>query len=126
MLNMKRLSSSLHADCLTKYVKQFRLSIAINPNMTAVRFLGNVKGVERILSVNRIPFYGAKMIEETIQRNVFEIVDLKDADDSDYWRGRRPIERVEAIEFMRKVMFGNDRVSQRLQRVLTVVELKGS
>ena len=66
------------------------------------------------------------MIEEIIQRNVFEIVDLKDADDSDYWHGRSPIERVEAIEFMRKAMFGNDRVSQRLQRVLTVVELKGS
>ena len=66
------------------------------------------------------------MIEETIQRNVFEIVDLKDADDSDYWHDSSPIERVEAIEFMRKVMFGNDRVSKRLQRVLTVVELKRS
>jgi hypothetical protein len=66
------------------------------------------------------------MIEEIIQRDVFEIVDLKDADDSDYWHGRSPIERVEAIEFMRKVMFGNDRVSKRLQRVLTVVELKKS
>ncbi|CAB1077496.1 hypothetical protein JY97_12005 [Alkalispirochaeta odontotermitis] len=66
------------------------------------------------------------MVEEIIQRNVFEIVDLKDADDADYWLGRSPIERVEAMEFMRKAMFGNDRVSQRLQRVLTVVELKGS
>jgi hypothetical protein len=45
---------------------------------------------------------------------------------SDYWHDRSPIERVEAIEFMRKAMFGNDRVSKRLQRVLTVVELKGS
>ena len=64
------------------------------------------------------------MVEEKIKRNVFEIVDLKDADDSDYWRDRSPVERVEAIEFMRKVMFGNDRVSQRLQRVFAVVELK--
>ena len=75
-------------------------------------------------SVDSNPFYGITMIEEKIQRNVFEIVDLKDADDSDYWHNRSPIERVEAIEFMRKVMFGNDRVSQRLQRVLAVVELK--
>ena len=66
------------------------------------------------------------MIKEIIQRNAFEIVDLKDADDSDYWHDRSPIERVEAIEFMRKAMYGNDRVSQRLQRVLTVVELKRS
>ena len=64
------------------------------------------------------------MVEEKIKKNVFEIVDLKDADDSDYWRDRSPVERVEAIEFMRKVMFGNDRVSQRLQRVFAVVELK--
>ncbi|MCP4629259.1 MAG: hypothetical protein GY850_38010 [bacterium] len=67
-----------------------------------------------------------KTIEEIIQRNVFEIVDLKDADDSDYWHGRSPIERVEAIEFVRKAMLGNDRVSKRLQRVLAVVELKRS
>ncbi len=125
MLN-EGLFSSLHADCLTKYVKQFRLSIAINRNINAARFLRDVKGVVHLRSVNRNPPYGAKMIEEIIQRNVFAIVDLKDADDSDYWHGRSPIERVEAIEFMRKVMFGNDRVSKRLQRVLTVVELKRS
>ncbi len=64
------------------------------------------------------------MIEEKIQRNVFEVVNLNEADDSDYWRGRNAIERIEAIEFMRKVMFGYDRVSERLQRVLTVAELK--
>jgi hypothetical protein len=64
------------------------------------------------------------MIEETIQRNVFEVVNLHEADDSDYWRGRNAFERIEAIEFMRKVMFGHDRVSERLQRVLTVAELK--
>jgi len=113
----EELFSSLHTDCLTKYVKRFRMSIAINPNIRAVRFLRDVKGLKYLRSVNRIPFYGVKMIEEIIQRNVFEIVDLKDADDSDYWHGRSPIERVEAIEFMRKVMFGNDRVSKRLQKV---------
>ena len=64
------------------------------------------------------------MIEEKIQRDVFEIVDLHNADDSDYWRDRSPIERIEAIEFMRKVMFSYDRVSERLQRVLAVAELK--
>ncbi len=90
MLN-KGLFNSLHADRLTKCVKQFRLGIAT-----------------RNAYIFRFPR------------------DVKDADDSDYWHGRSPIERVEAIEFMRKVMFGNDRVSKRLQRVLTVVELKRS
>ena len=66
-----------------------------------------------------------KMIEETIRRDVFEVVDLHNADDSNYWLSRSPVERIEAIEFMRKVMFGHDRVSERLQRVLTIAELKG-
>ena len=64
------------------------------------------------------------MIEEKIQRDVVEVVDLHEADDSNYWLDRSPIERIEAIEFMRKAMFGHDRVSERLQRVLTIAELK--
>ena len=59
-----------------------------------------------------------------IRRDVFEVVDLHETDDSNYWLDRSPMERIEAIEFMRKVMYGNDRVSKGLQRVLTVAELK--
>lgn len=64
------------------------------------------------------------MIEEKIKRDVFEVADLKDSDDSGYWRDRSYVERIEAIEFMRKAMFGHDRVSERLQRILTIAELK--
>ena len=66
------------------------------------------------------------MIKEMIRRDVFEVVDLHEAEDSNYWLDRSPMERIEAIEFMRKVMYGNDRVSERLQRVLTIAELKGN
>jgi hypothetical protein len=64
------------------------------------------------------------MMEEKIRRDIFEVLELYEADDSDYWLNRNPIKRIEAIEFMRKVMYGHDRVSERLQRVLTVAELK--
>jgi hypothetical protein len=64
------------------------------------------------------------VIEEKIQRNVFEIINLHEADDRGDWRDRSYIERIAAIEFMRKVMFGHDRVSERLQRVFVVAELK--
>lgn len=64
------------------------------------------------------------MIEEKINRNIFEIVDLREADDRSDWRDRSFAERIEAIEFMRKAMFGHDRVSARLQRVLEITELK--
>ena len=70
------------------------------------------------------PFYGEKVIEEKIQRNVFEVANLHEPDDLGYWRDRSYVERIETIEFMRKAMFGHDRVSERLQRVLTIVELK--
>jgi hypothetical protein len=64
------------------------------------------------------------MIEEKIDRNVFEVINLHEADDKFDWLNRSFAERLEAIEFMRKVMFGHDRVSARLQRVLEIVDLK--
>jgi hypothetical protein len=69
-------------------------------------------------------FYGGEMIEEKVKRNVFEVVDMHESDDTAYWRDRSYIERIETIEFMRKAMFGHDRVSERLQRILTIAELK--
>ena len=66
------------------------------------------------------------MIEGRIQRDVFEVLPLGNQGDSDYWLKRSPAERIEAIEFMRKVMFGSDRVSERLQRVFTVASIKGN
>jgi hypothetical protein len=66
------------------------------------------------------------MIEEKIQKNIIEVVDLHEADDTAYWLNRNVAERIEAIEFMRKVMFGHDRVSERLQRVLEIADLKGN
>jgi len=68
--------------------------------------------------------FGKQMIEEKIQKNIIEVVDLHEADDTAYWLKRSTAERIEAIEFMRKVMFGHDRVSARLQRVLEIAELK--
>jgi len=64
------------------------------------------------------------MIEEKVKRNVFQVVDMHESDDTAYWHGQCYTERIETIEFMRKVMFGHDRVSERLQRILTVAELK--
>ena len=64
------------------------------------------------------------MIEEKINKNVFEVVNLHEADDKSDWLNRSAAERIEAIEFMRKVMFGHDRVSARLQRVFEIVDLK--
>ena len=45
-------------------------------------------------------FYGGEMIEEKVKRNVFEIVDMHESDDTAYWRDQSYTERIEAIEFM--------------------------
>lgn len=60
------------------------------------------------------------MIEEKIRKDIFEVADLCEADDSAYWQGRSPAERVEAIEFMRKVMFGPRPKLGRLGAILSV------
>ncbi len=39
-------------------------------------------------------------MEEMIRRDVFEVVDLHETDDSNYWLDRSPMERIEAIEFI--------------------------
>ncbi|HUU41823.1 MAG TPA: hypothetical protein VMW42_12875 [Desulfatiglandales bacterium] len=64
------------------------------------------------------------MIEEKVNRNIFDVVDMHQSDDTAYWRDRSYVERIETIELLRKAMFGHDRVSERLQRILTIAELK--
>ena len=64
------------------------------------------------------------MIEEKIKRDFFDVVDIYQSDNTAYWRDRSYIERIETIEFLRKAMFGRDRVSERLQRILAIAELK--
>jgi hypothetical protein len=86
----------------------------IQPTQKTARLISDVLGEER-----------REMIEEKVKRDFFEIVDMHKSDDTaSYWHGQSYEERIETIEFMRKAMFGHDRVSERLQRILTVAELK--
>ena len=41
-----------------------------------------------------------------------------DPGDKEFWRTKTPLERLEAMEFMRQVMYGYDPATDRLQRVL--------
>jgi hypothetical protein len=47
----------------------------------------------------------------------------EDHDDAEYWLAKSPQERLEALELMRRLQYG-DRASEGLQRILTVAELK--
>jgi hypothetical protein len=42
--------------------------------------------------------------------------------DRQYWASKTPLERLEALEYMRQVMYGYDPLTDRVQRVYTVTE----
>jgi hypothetical protein len=58
-----------------------------------------------------------------MNKNILSIVtDFSEADDKDYWFSLSPVERLEAIELMRQIIYGYDPSSDRLQRVFTIAE----
>ena len=59
--------------------------------------------------------------EIRVDRSVLTVTTLQQADavDRAYWRSRTPIERLEALELMRQVVYQYDPVATRLQRILT-------
>lgn len=47
---------------------------------------------------------------------------FEESDEKKYWLSKTPQERLQAVEFMRQVNYRYDPSSDRLQRVLTIVE----
>lgn len=60
-----------------------------------------------------------------IDRNAFSVVELGDESDTrEYWRSRTPEERLQAVEFLRQMVYGDDLATSRIERVIEVVDLK--
>jgi hypothetical protein len=58
-----------------------------------------------------------------IDRSVIKVGRIFDeSDEKAFWLGKSPIERIEAIEFLRGIAFGYDPNSARLQRFLEIDE----
>ena len=58
-----------------------------------------------------------------MDKTVLEVRPLSDqGDDRAYWASKTPLERLEALEFMRQVMYGYNPSTTRLQRVLTIAQ----
>ena len=56
-----------------------------------------------------------------MDKTVFSIGTLSEQGDGrEYWATKTPAERLQALEFMRQVMYGYDPDTTRLQRVLTI------
>ena len=65
------------------------------------------------------------MIDERISRSEFRITsfDEAEADDIAYWMSKSPTERIEALEYLRRWLYGDELVDAPLQRVLTFAKL---
>ena len=64
------------------------------------------------------------MIDERIDRSYIKVTsfDEAEADDIDYWMSNTPAERIEALEYLRRWVYGDDQIDARLQRVFTPAE----
>jgi hypothetical protein len=60
-----------------------------------------------------------------LDRSAYEIGSLDDeTNEREYWRGKTPAERMEALELTRQIVYGYDPATTRLQRVLEFAEFE--
>ncbi len=59
-----------------------------------------------------------------MDKTVFKVTSIRDKGDYDYWIKKSYLERIAALEQLRKAIFGYDPSTAGLQRTLTVTELK--
>ncbi len=58
-----------------------------------------------------------------MDKTVWSFGTLNDGDENAYWRSRSPEERLEAVELLRQINYGDDAITGRLQRVFEFAEL---
>ena len=59
-----------------------------------------------------------------IDKTALIVTGLNDtSEEKNYWHNKTGVERLNAVELNRKMVYGNDRVASRLQRFLEVIEL---
>ena len=59
-----------------------------------------------------------------MDKTTLKISSIHDADDHNYWRKEPYLKRIEALEELRRIIFGYDPSTERLQRTLTITQLK--
>lgn len=59
-----------------------------------------------------------------INKDIVNVTSLDDIEEEKrYWLSKTPLERIEAIEINRRMVYGQDRVASRLQRFFEIAEL---
>ena len=65
--------------------------------------------------MDKLPSLNKKIV------NVTSLDEIKE--EKKYWISKSPLERIEAIEINRRMIYGQDRVTSRLQRFFETAEL---
>jgi hypothetical protein len=64
-------------------------------------------------------------IEYSLDKTAFSVSSLyEESDETDFWISKSPARRLEAMELMRRINYGYDPITERLQRFFEVAELK--
>jgi hypothetical protein len=59
-----------------------------------------------------------------LNKKIVKVTSLDDIEEEKrYWIAKSPLERIEAIEINRRMIYGQDRVTSRLQRFFETAEL---
>jgi hypothetical protein len=60
----------------------------------------------------------------SLNKKIVTVTSLDDTgEEKNYWISKSPLERIEAIEINRRMIYGQDRVTSRLQRIFETAEL---
>ena len=60
----------------------------------------------------------------SLNKKIVNVTSLDDIEEEKkYWMSKSPLERIEAIEINRRMIYGRDRVTSRLQRFFETAEL---
>jgi len=59
-----------------------------------------------------------------LNKKIVKVTSLDDIEEEKrYWMSKSPLERIEAIEINRRMIYGQDRATSRLQRFFETAEL---
>jgi hypothetical protein len=59
-----------------------------------------------------------------MNKKLFQITSIREGNDRGYWKQKSYEERLEALELLRRIIFGYDPSTTRLQRIITITQLK--
>ena len=59
-----------------------------------------------------------------MDKKTFKTTSIHDSDSHNYWGNKSYLKRIEALEKLRRIIFGYDPSTERLQRTLRITQLK--